>query len=238
MMMRRRKRRKRAAKGKSQATCTRQQPPTSEELIINLLSPSPKCCRSNSTTFASLSPAPLSRLPPSLAPLRPPPSLSLVLPPSLLSLSLSSRAPLRFPSSLFSSPFPRPRCAGLRVYDYDYSRSRFRRFPFAVSLSISSPSYRPPNLVATFGLPNAHDAMHEASRRLKSTVSFQPTTTHGCGKKATDVICGAIISSRGVAHRCVISRDSRYRDGWLFPSQRRRGCSISVVRAEDEDRDV
>lgn len=31
----------RAAKGKSQATCTRQQPPTSEELIINLLSPSP-----------------------------------------------------------------------------------------------------------------------------------------------------------------------------------------------------
>lgn len=32
---------KRATKGKSQATCTRQQPPTSEELIINLLSPSP-----------------------------------------------------------------------------------------------------------------------------------------------------------------------------------------------------
>lgn len=31
----------RAAKGKNQATCTRQQPPTSEELIINLLSPSP-----------------------------------------------------------------------------------------------------------------------------------------------------------------------------------------------------
>ncbi|EGI63630.1 hypothetical protein G5I_07968 [Acromyrmex echinatior] len=31
----------RAIKGKSQATCTRQQPPTSEELIINLLSPSP-----------------------------------------------------------------------------------------------------------------------------------------------------------------------------------------------------
>jgi len=32
---------KRAIKGKNQATCTRQQPPTSEELIINLLSPSP-----------------------------------------------------------------------------------------------------------------------------------------------------------------------------------------------------
>ncbi|KYN31928.1 hypothetical protein ALC56_13681 [Trachymyrmex septentrionalis] len=31
----------RAIKGKSEATCTRQQPPTSEELIINLLSPSP-----------------------------------------------------------------------------------------------------------------------------------------------------------------------------------------------------
>ncbi|EZA56142.1 hypothetical protein X777_03474 [Ooceraea biroi] len=31
----------RAIEGKSQATCTRQQPPTSEELIINLLSPSP-----------------------------------------------------------------------------------------------------------------------------------------------------------------------------------------------------
>lgn len=42
MMMRRRKGGgERATKGKSQATCTRQQPPTSEELIINLLSPSP-----------------------------------------------------------------------------------------------------------------------------------------------------------------------------------------------------
>lgn len=57
-------------RGGSQATCTRQQPPTSEELIINLLSPSLEC-RSNSTTFASLSPASLSRSPPSPASLRP-----------------------------------------------------------------------------------------------------------------------------------------------------------------------
>lgn len=162
----------RATKGKSQATCTRQQPPTSEELIINLLSPSPN--------------AVLTR-PPSLHfHLR----LSLTYPLSRPLCSLHSHLsflprlfPFPFnqsfpPFSLFSSlPFSllRPRCVGLCVYDYDYSRSRFRRFPFTLSLSISPPSYRPPNLVATFGLSNAHDTMHTASRCLKSRISFWPT---------------------------------------------------------------
>lgn len=184
---------KRATKGKSQATCTRQQPPTSEELIINLLSPSPNAARSNSTTFASLSPAPLSRLPPSFAPLRPPPSLSLVLPfpfhPELPSE--------RFPSSRFSSLLLRPRCAGLCVYDYDYSRSRFRRFPFEVSLSISPPSYRPPNLVATFAPPNAprRDARNVAALKVEGLLSAGGNARlRKRGQRA--VICGSIISSR------------------------------------------
>ena len=57
----------RAIKEKSEATCTRQQPPTSEELIINLLSPSPNATvltRSPSLHFhlrLSLAYHPLSR---------------------------------------------------------------------------------------------------------------------------------------------------------------------------------
>lgn len=98
-------REERAAKGKSQATCTRQQPPTSEELIINLLSPSPNAAaltRPPSLHFhlrLSLSPTtPLSR------PLRRP-SFTLTYPSTLAPfLSLSSRACLRFPSSLSLSP--------------------------------------------------------------------------------------------------------------------------------------
>lgn len=146
MMMRRRKGEERAAKGKSQATCTRQQPPTSEELIINLLSPSPKCCRSNSTTFASLSPVPLSRLPPSLAPLMPPPSLSLILPPSLPFLSLSSRAfpPFSLFSLLLPSPSPTLRrlvCLRLRLLALSLSPLSLRglAFDLAPVLSTSKP---------------------------------------------------------------------------------------------------
>lgn len=175
----------RAAKGKSQATCTRQQPPTSEELIINLLSPSPNATvltRPPSLHFhlrLSLAYHPLAR--PLCRPSLPLPSLFTLTYPSSLApfLSLSSRASLRFLFSLlslFSRPLLRPRCAGLYVYDYDYSYSRFRRTPFTISLSISPPFYRPPNLVATFGLSNAHDAMHAGSRRLKSRLSFRPAT--------------------------------------------------------------
>lgn len=166
----------RAAKGKNQATCTRQQPPTSEELIINLLSPSPNATvltRPPSLHFhlrLSLAYHPLAR--PLCRP-SPPPSLSLVLPPALPSFPFHLELP-----SVFSSPSPplSPTLRrGLYVYDYDYSCSRFRRTPFTISLSISPPFYRPPNLVATFGLSNAHDAMH-ATRRLKSRLSFRSAT--------------------------------------------------------------
>lgn len=137
----------RAAKGKSQATCTRQQPPTSEELIINLLSPSPECYRSNSTTFASLSPAPLSRLPPSRAPLMPPlPSpFTLTYPSSLAPfLSLSSRASLRFLFAL-SSPLsfaaPRLVCLRLRLLVLSLSPHSLHDFAFDLApvLSTSKP---------------------------------------------------------------------------------------------------
>lgn len=122
-------------RGGSQATCTRQQPPTSEELIINLLSPSLEC-RSNSTTFASLSPASLSRSPPSPASLsgRPPPfTLTLTLPPAPAAVLLPFPFfPILLPVSLPASPsatvftpfsLARPRCAAAGVYDYDYSLS-------------------------------------------------------------------------------------------------------------------
>lgn len=157
----------RAAKGKSQATCTRQQPPTSEELIINLLSPSPNATvltRPPSLHFhlrLSLAYHPLAR--PLCRPSLPLHSHLSFLPSFPFHLELPSV--FSSPSSLFSRPLLRPRCAGLYVYDYDYSCSHFRRTPFTISLSISPPFYRPPNLVATFGLSNAHDAMHAAWRR-------------------------------------------------------------------------
>lgn len=144
---RRKGRRRRSHRGGSQATCTRQQPPTSEELIINLLSPSLEC-RSNSTTFASLSPASLSRSPPSptssassapsslslsLSPfLQPRPLLPFPFFPALLSPS-PSRERHRFRSFLLHPPTLR-RCGCLRLR---LLRSHFRCFPFAVSPSIS-----------------------------------------------------------------------------------------------------
>lgn len=183
---------KRATKGKSQATCTRQQPPTSEELIINLLSPSPNAAaltQPPSLHFhlrLSLAYHPLSR--PSGRPLHS--HLSFPFP------FIPNFPPFPLFSLLLSSPSPTLRrvvCLRLRLY----SRSRFRRFPFEVSLSISPPSYRPPNLVATFALPNAHDAMHETSRRLKSRVSFRAGGNARLRKKGQRaVICGTIISSR------------------------------------------
>jgi len=59
---------------------------------------------------------------------------------------------------------------------------------------------------------------------------------HDYEKKAIAVICSAFISSKGVVINIVsvTSRDNRYRDDRLFPSQRRRGRTISVVKAEDE----
>lgn len=137
----------RVTEGKSRATCTRQQPPTSEELIINLLSPSPNAAvptRPPSLHFhlrLSLSPATLFH-PPS----GPPSSLSLVLSP-LLPFPFFSISPFLLPSSLLSasplfslpsSPLFHSRYV-VCVYDYDYSHSCFRRFPFAVSPSISAP---------------------------------------------------------------------------------------------------
>lgn len=104
----------RATEGKSRATCTRQQPPTSEELIINLLSPSPNAAvpllRPPSLHFhlrLSLSPATL------FHPLGPPSSLSLVLSPSppFPFFPISPFLPRLLPASpLLSSPLLHPRC--------------------------------------------------------------------------------------------------------------------------------
>lgn len=116
---------KRATKGKSQATCTRQQPPTSEELIINLLSPSPNAAaltQPPSLHFhlrLSLAYHPLSR--PFGRPLHS--HLSFPFP------FIPNFPPFPLFSPLHSSPSPTLRRVAC-VYDYDYSRSRFRRFPF------------------------------------------------------------------------------------------------------------
>lgn len=123
----------RAIEGKSRATCTRQQPPTSEELIINLLSPSPNAAvpiRPPSLHFhlrLSLSSATLSHLIPSARPLH---SHSSFLP-CYLSLSSRSHPPTPLLSaspliSLFSYPLlSSTHVAPWCVYDYDYSHSRF-----------------------------------------------------------------------------------------------------------------
>lgn len=192
---------KRATKGKSQATCTRQQPPTSEELIINLLSPSPNAARSNSTTFASLSPAPLSRPPPSFAPLRPPPSLSLVLPfpfhPELPSVSPLHASPL------FSFAHAAPGC----VFTITITRAlAFAAFP---SRSRFRFRLRPIDLQTLSLLSlylTRHDAMHETSRRLKSRVSFRPAAMHGCGGEGSGPLFAALLFPRGTALRNIEKR--------------------------------
>lgn len=154
-----------------------------------------------STTFASLSPAPLT-----LAnhPFGPPSSLSLVLstfpflpdfslPPLFSPLLLSPPFCL-----LLSSPLLHPRCVvvclRLRLLALSLSPLSLR------GLAFDPPSYRPPNLVATFGLSNARGMRRPASRRLKSRISFWPTIMmHDRGKKSSAVICGAIISSKSIA---------------------------------------
>lgn len=148
----------------------------------------------------------------------PPPSLSLILPPSLSSFPFHLELP-----SVFSSPSP-PLSPSLRrglyVYDYDYSCSRFRRTPFTISLSISPPFYRPPNLVATFGLSNAHDAMHAARRRVAMLkVEALLSVGDDARREGNGPLFAALLFlRRGVTHRCVISRDSRYRNGRFFLS--------------------
>lgn len=192
----------RATEGKSRATCTRQQPPTSEELIINLLSPSPNAAvpllDHLRFTFTCAS---HSRQPPlrsALFTLTRPFYLSLssrFLPPSaLLSASLLS---CLLPST-FSSPLLHPRRG---VFTITITRTlAFAAFPSRSRLRFPPPSYRPPNLVATFGLPNARGMRRPASRRLKSRISFWPTIMmHDRGKKSLAVIYGAITSSKDIA---------------------------------------
>lgn len=135
--------RERAAKGKNQATCTRQQPPTSEELIINLLSPSPNAAvltRPPSLHFHLR----LSRLPPSLAPLMPPPSLSLILSPSLPFPFIQSFPPFSLFSLLLPSSSPtlrRVACLRLRLLALSLSPPSLRglAFDLASVLSTSKP---------------------------------------------------------------------------------------------------
>lgn len=109
-----------------------------------------------STTFASLSPAPLTL---TNHPFGPPSSLSLVLStfpflpdfslPPLLSLLLFS-PPFYL---LLSSPPPTLRRG---VFTITITRTlAFAAFPSRSRLRFPPPFYRPPNLVATFGLPNA-----------------------------------------------------------------------------------
>lgn len=147
-------------RGGSQATCTRQQPPTSEELIINLLSPSLEC-RSNSTTFGftftcvSLSFSTLARFSPAVRPVHShshpsssprgssPPFPFLPDSPHRLSPRISERH--RFHSFLLRPPTLRRR-GRLRLRLLALT---FAAFPSRSRLRFR-PSYRPPNLVATF----------------------------------------------------------------------------------------
>lgn len=177
--------------------------------------------RSNSTTFASLSPAPLSL------------STLAARPSSRPFHSHSSRhrlAPLPFPFFLPVFPFPSafstahaaPPCLRLRLLALTFaafpSRLRFR-----------PSSYRPPNPVATLGSIYLRDAVPDvATLKVEGLLSAEVHATRGGREPAA--ICGAIISSRGVASPCAISRESRYRDGHPLPRPR---VSISVVGAED-----
>lgn len=193
---------KRATKGKSQATCTRQQPPTSEELIINLLSPSPNAAaltQPPSLHFhlrLSLAYHPLSR--PSGRPL---PSLSLVLPfpfhPELPSVSPLLASPLlsfahAAPGCVFTITITRA-----LAFAAFPSRSRFRFRLRPIDLQTLS-------LLSLY--LTRHDAMHETSRRLKSRVSFRPAAMHGCGRKGSGPLFAALLFPRGTALRNIEKR--------------------------------
>lgn len=216
----------RAIEGKSRATCTRQQP--SEELIINLLSPSPNAAvptRPPSLHFhlrLSLSSATLSSLSLVLPPLLPFPffPISPSLPP-LFSLLLTSPLP-----SILSSPSPTLRRG---VFTITITRTlAFAAFPSRSRLRFPPPSYRPLNLVATFGLPNARGMRRPASRRLKSRISFRPTMMmHGRGRKRVRYLRRYYFFQGCRARNCVISRDSRYPRQPSFSSSRSRVRSLS-----------
>lgn len=245
-------------RGGSQATCTRQQPPTSEELIINLLSPSLEC-RSNSTTFASLSPASLSRAsPPSPASLRPsapvhshshpsssprgssPPFPFLPDSPTRLFPRIAERH--RFHSFLLRPPTLRRR-GRLRLR---LLRSHFRCFPFAVSPSISSvlSTSKPRRYFSVYPPLARGNATRYAQcdarmpRVLKSRVSSLFFSLSVSLSFSTD--CAHRAQRKGTAvsryyffegcRRCVISRESRYR-AMATLSHSPRG-SISVAREE------
>lgn len=192
---------KRATKGKSQATCTRQQPPTSEELIINLLSPSPNAAaltQPPSLHFhlrLSLAYHPLSH--PSGRPLHSHSSFPFPFIPNFPPFSPLHASPL------FSFAHAAPGC----VFTITITRAlAFAAFP---SRSRFRFRLRPIDLQTLSLLSlylTRHDAMHETSRRLKSRVSFRPAAMHGCGRKGSGPLFAALLFPRGTALRNIEKR--------------------------------